>query len=1004
MDTSTYSLVFAPFAKLPGILMSAAANPRPSRGNHWVTSRSAARRTPSPNHPAPAARGICLSFLLAAVSLFPAASPVSALPNKVEGRITGPSFFLSYERPHPLPPGFQYIVEASSDLVAWSESGLVTESSNIDNGTETVTIRDGVSVGAANAKRFMRLRVVESPAVTAPQSVAAPGLTGSTEVGQTLSATTGTWNDGGEAPAYTYQWLRNGVPIDGATAATYQTVAADVGATLAVRVTATNSGGSTNAVSAGFGPVVAPVAALAIRPDGWTAEVTFDGLTTGGTYALAPDTANPALKMTVVSPGFDANGSPTTFQREIIATVPLRQPYPNNTAKTETAVSGGVKVTLALSDRIYAGDTVATCTLLQGAYTSNATPSPAGFASRTNGSTLAYPKAVGGWADIQYERATGTSHDVEFLAFHRYPREGRQVACVEFIATDESGNSTTVKSSEMVASNRVTGGNPVAVYRASIPLAGLLQGQHIKVRTKSYPFLGDSTAILDSDPTADGAAMPTPNLTNLVFLNDKTGGYGTVYAYVSPTGDNGTAVASTNAATAAAAPFATIQAAAAKIQTANNSGFGHNDPGGGVIRLVTGTYAGFGASMGSLPAGKTWLTIESAPGHDPLAVMFTTGSQKRTASLVKFRNMLLKPTVAATSADHIILDGQLDTAAVTVPNIMAAWENVELVGVDSSLFETPISTNQPNFYRIGLRYFLNCRFKNVFSNPTSAYGGTCTNTPLLAGCTMDKTSTTSNGWSPHLAIGNILRDGNQLGDVAGPETPSITAPNNLIVAFNTTYEQVNEASYCNARPTTRGAAFVQNLFERIGTTSGVAFGVGRDGSVQPLNNIIMQYISTTGGRTNFLYNDTGTEAVPKNGDIRYSILYQFNIKTDTFSNPTFGPNGNRIGNWEPVHGVGFRGNLYTNPAANGPSAPYYSSTSWNGSYTGLAIKIAQPPAFVNDQGYTAGNGGNGDYRLTSASAALNLVPIGLSALPFDLSGVPRRNDGTGAAGAFEYVP
>lgn len=960
---------------------------------------------PSPIRPASLTRRIHpFSFLLAFMAMLLAASPLPAQQNKVEGRVTGPSFFLIYERPHPLPPGFQYIVESSSDLVNWSESGLVTDSSNIAGGIETVTIRDGVSVGGANSRRFMRLRVVESPAVTAPQSVAAPGLTGSTELGQTLSATTGTWNDGGEAPTFTYQWLRNGVPIDGATAATYQTVAADAGATLTVRVTASNSGGSTNAVSAGLGPVIAPVAALAVRPDGWTADVTFTGLTTGGTYALAPDSSSPALKMTVVSPGFDATGSPTTFQREIIATVPLRQPYPNHLLHTETTVSGGVTVTLALSDRVYAGDTLAGCTLLQGVYTSNSTPSPAGFASRTNGSTLAYPKAVGGWADIQYERATGTSHDVEFLAFHRHPREGRQVACVEFIATDESGNSTTVKTSEMTASTRVTGGNPVAVFRASIPLAGLVQGQQIRVRTKTYPFIGDSTAVLDSDPSVDGTAMPTPNLTNLVFLNDRTGGYGTVYGYVSPTGNNNTAVVSTDAATAAAAPFATIQAAAAKIQTMNNTSFGHDDAGGGVIRLVTGTYAGFGASMGALTAGKTWLTIEAAPGHDPQGVLFTTGSQKRTANLVKFRNILLKPTVTSAITEHIILDGQLDTSAVTVPNIIGAWENVELVGVDSSLYETPISTNQPNIYRIGLRYFLNCRFKNVFSNPTSAYGGTCTNTPLLAGCTMEKTSTTSNGWGPHLAIGNILRDGNQLGDVAGPETPSVTAPNNLIVAFNTTYEQVNEASYCNSRPTTRGAAFVQNLFERIGTTSGVAFGVGRDGSVQPLNNIIIQYTSTTGGRTNFLYNDTGTEGIPKNGDIKYSILYQFNIKTDTFTHPTFGPNGNRVGNWEPVHGVGFRGNLYSNPAANGPSAPYYSPTSWNGSYTGLSIKIAQPPAFVNDQGFTAGNGGNGDYHLTSASAALNLVPIGMSALPFDLSGVARRNDGTGAAGAFEYVP
>jgi hypothetical protein len=737
------------------------------------------------------------------------------------------------------------------------------------------------------------------------------------------------------------------------------------------------------------------VAAVAIRPDGWTAEITFDGLTTGGTYALAPDTANPALKMTIASPGYDANGLATTVEREVIATVPLRQPFPNNTAKTESTVTGGVKVTVALSDRIYAGDTVASCTLLQGLYTSNATASPAGPASRTNGSTLAYPKAVGGWADIQYNRATGSSHDVEFLAFHRHPRNGRQVACVEFIATDESGNSTSVKTSAMVASTRVTGGNPVAVYRASIPLANLTQGQHIKVRTKSYPFLGDSTAILDSDPTVDGQAMPTPNLTNLIFLNDKTGGYGTVYAYVSPTGNNATAVASADAPTAAAAPFTTIQAAAAKIQLLNNYSFAHNDLGGGIIRLTTGSYAGFGAAWNTLPPGKTWFTIESAPGTNLQDVIFTTGAEKRVPSLVKFRNMAFQPTMGTpvVAANHILVDGVADSATEGNPSVFGAWEDVEITGDGT--------TNQPTLYRIGMRYFLNCRFNNLNSTPTAAYGNTRTNTPLLAGCTMEKTSTTSSGWSPHLAIGNILRDGNQLGEVAS--SPYVAAPNGFIVAFNSTYEQVSETSY-STHSSPRGFAIVQNLFERTKSTTQPLFNVGRDGSLSPMNNVILQHITTTGARTNFLYNDADPQPVSRNGVILYSILHQFNIKTDPFTHPTFGPSGLRTGNWEPVHGVGIRNNLYSNPSASGGSPPYYNSTSWNGSYAGVSVKINLPPAFVNNQGFGGGDGGNGDYRPTAASAALNLVPTGLAALPFDLSGTPRRNDGTGAAGAYEYTP
>ncbi len=734
------------------------------------------------------------------------------------------------------------------------------------------------------------------------------------------------------------------------------------------------------------------VASVSIRPDGWTADITFFGLVPGGVYSLFPDTETPSFALTVVSPGFDAEAQPTTVQRRIIGTVPLRKPYPDQLSKTEVSVEGGVKVTVALSDRIYRSDTVAECTLREGLFANGSQLSPSGRGQVVNESTLPYPKPVGNWCEIPYERAKGASHAVEFLAFHRHPRSGRQVACVEFLATDETGQSTSVKTSAMVASTKVTGGNPVAVYRGEIPLGPLNQGENITVRAKVYPFLGDAASVLDSDPTADGFPIPNPNLTNLIFLNDRTGGHGTVYAYVSPTGNNTTATASTNADTASSAPFLTIQAAATAIRNLNSTSFGRDNVSGGIIRLTEGLHAGFGAAINTLPTGKSWLTIESAPGTNPQNVIFTAGTHKRPPSLVKFRNLLFQP--AGTGSNHIVIDGVVDNSTIGPPELFGAWENVEFAGL--------IEEQGQMVYRVGMRYYLNCRFKNLRTSLTFPTGNTRAHTPLLAGCTMEKSTTTAVNWNPHLAVGNILRDGNQLVEVASGTTSPVIPPEGFVIAFNSTYELEGTSTFCNAHPSTRGAAFVQNLFERTGTASGTSFTIGKDSSVQPLNNIIVQYTTTTGGRTNFLYNDIGTEGVPKNGLIQFSILYQLNIKTDTFSHPTFGPNGNRIGNWEPVHGVGFLGNIYQYAAANGPSFPYYSPTSWNGSYTGLSIQIAVSPGFVNDQGYTAGNGGNGDYRLTADSAGLNRVPAGLSALPFDLAGTPRRDDGTGAIGAYEF--
>ena len=64
---------------------------------------------------------------------------------------------------------------------------------------------------------------------TRPLSALVPLLivltTGTVEIGETLTCSTGTWAN---APtSYTYQWTRFGIPIAGATASTYLLVTED---------------------------------------------------------------------------------------------------------------------------------------------------------------------------------------------------------------------------------------------------------------------------------------------------------------------------------------------------------------------------------------------------------------------------------------------------------------------------------------------------------------------------------------------------------------------------------------------------------------------------------------------------------------------------------------------------------------------------------------------------------------------------------------------------------
>lgn len=84
-----------------------------------------------------------------------------------------------------------------------------------------------------------------------PSVVSAPSISGTAELGQLLTATTGTYA-GQPVPTVTGQWLRNAAPIPGETGFTYTLVAADDGNVVSYRETATNLSGSVDATSNGI--------------------------------------------------------------------------------------------------------------------------------------------------------------------------------------------------------------------------------------------------------------------------------------------------------------------------------------------------------------------------------------------------------------------------------------------------------------------------------------------------------------------------------------------------------------------------------------------------------------------------------------------------------------------------------------------------------------------------------------------------------------------------------
>jgi uncharacterized repeat protein (TIGR01451 family) len=163
---------------------------------------------------------------------------------------------------------------ASSYLLATGDVGatvrIVVTGTNSSGNAAATTTTTGV-VSAANA---------------APVNTVAPAISGTTTVGQLLTAGTGSWT-GFPAPSYTYQWRRcdaagnTCADIGSATASTYTLASADAGTTIRVVVTGTNATGSAAGTSTQAGVILDAPAN--------TAAPTFSGTTVSGQILTAAD-------------------------------------------------------------------------------------------------------------------------------------------------------------------------------------------------------------------------------------------------------------------------------------------------------------------------------------------------------------------------------------------------------------------------------------------------------------------------------------------------------------------------------------------------------------------------------------------------------------------------------------------------------------------------------------------------------------------------------------------
>lgn len=156
---------------------------------------------------------------------------------------------------------YTYAWESSPDGTAWTT--VDGETNNTLALTEAnVGLRYRSKISAKNSQGTVVANSAASDVVVtslvAPSNTVVPVLSGTPEVGQTLSVTNGTWA-GSPTINYTYNWKSSTDGLvftsTGTTTSNYTLVEGDVDKTFQVEVTGTNTAGNATATSNNIGPV-----------------------------------------------------------------------------------------------------------------------------------------------------------------------------------------------------------------------------------------------------------------------------------------------------------------------------------------------------------------------------------------------------------------------------------------------------------------------------------------------------------------------------------------------------------------------------------------------------------------------------------------------------------------------------------------------------------------------------------------------------------------------------
>ena len=801
----------------------------------------------------------------------------------------------------------------------------------------------------------------------------------------------------------------------------------------------------TSIVAAATGDILS----VTVRADGFSVDVVVEGFTTGASYdfGLGADntlTGTEKLRLTATSLGYDATGAATTVPRDLVLKGTVRKATPNEGQVDETG-GGNLTFRAGLNFPIFAKDksgggnsgTDVTAVALAGLVVNAGGGSQSSNARSsftvTNNSTLPYPKVVGRWAQPSFERWTGAKL-VEMVCYHPFARNNKPVACVAFDCTDGSNPITQQIATSCTASTQWTGvGNTVWTYGTTIPVSGFTQGATLTGRFRAYPWVGDSTSILDTDTSADGIAAPSAALTPLMGFCDKND---SLACYASVNGVGGSPAVSATKAGARAAPYSTLALALTALKTYNNSTNSDNSLNNCYVLMQDGSYSAAGTFTGSNT--KTWCVVAAdlENGATQSGVNFSTATNQAFNGYIKYQDVTFSGVGSGMHRGNITT-GCLWLDSCTYSHAVAAqwysWNTAFLTGTT---------------FTAGTQ--------NILGSGSGGVGWGLVRQN-------DLTAITAKQACANCCIGNknILPTFAIAGGTNGPQSDGGFVGWNSTYAIASTTQWLFEVATGNW---TKGIAVVGNVAERIGgNTSVLCQFIADNTTTSVANNVYFAHNTLVGARWNLNYLELGNYSPNRfNWYDQYNVLVDWNCKTDKFSNAvrtvtdgilvngsttvssataafvagdvaqnisfndnqianaittiasqtgtaavmntaslvdatgvtlyirSFGKNRNRVSNWATVNGcgqIGMRSRIATFPPEN----------------YGINSKIGTIN-FVDDKSYISiGNtgAGGGDYHGATGSSILSTVPSGGALLPGDLDGRAISNTGSGASGALQ---